>query len=578
MPHRIRRLRVRARARSREEAFALRSRLRDVVGEVVLPALEQMFDELAPGDEVVHVPELELHATVSRVEELASVLRELVRRELAGARATGIEPRSTGEAMRTEAPPPGPSVDPAAERRGAPASRDAAAEAEVARRGAADGGVTARAVEHRSTRGDRALAIAHYLETGAFPWHVDAEDGIRASIADLSIEELARAAATCTAERSTASPAVVFFRLLQLVPQPRWTAVARAILAAIGEPEAAPAIEAVAALAATGDLARHVLLRVAAAAIAAARTGPARIEADRIVTLLAGTEDAAAARTIVETELERLPPPVAAFFRHRLAPAAGSPGAPPVATIAPGPTVATPASLAPTPLVPGPTVDTPASPAPTPPAPAPPAPASMDAARRTLASAPAPTPPASAPAAAKRPAEEPFGIPARHAGLILLHPFLSRLFENTRVKRPGRSALDPPALPRAAALLHACAAGDAEPFEYELSFIKLLLGLSPEAPLLVAGGLLSAADREEIDGLLRAVIDHWGVLKKTTPHGLRSAFLRRGGLVREEARGLRLQVEPAGFDVLLAHLPWGLATVKLPWIPKALFTEWRGNP
>ena len=97
----------------------------------------------------------------------------------------------------------------------------------------------------------------------------------------------------------------------------------------------------------------------------------------------------------------------------------------------------------------------------------------------------------------------------------------------------------------------------------------------PDGASRIATGLLTEADREEADALLRAVIDHWRVLKSTSPKGLRTAFLARRGLLREEEHGWRLQVEPNAFDVLVAQLPWGLGIIKLPWVPKAIFTEWQ---
>lgn len=171
---------------------------------------------------------------------------------------------------------------------------------------------------------------------------------------------------------------------------------------------------------------------------------------------------------------------------------------------------------------------------------------------------------------------EPFGLPAPFAGLILLHPFLPRFFDQAGVRRSGRpSVLEPDDLPQAAALLHACASTDeGEPLEPRLTFIKVLLGLQPETPLLVGGGLLTAADHAEVDGLLRAVIDHFTALKRTSPGGLRATFLSRRGLIRRDAHGFRLQVEPAAFDVLLPQLPWGFGVVKLPWMGKAIVTDW----
>jgi hypothetical protein len=161
-----------------------------------------------------------------------------------------------------------------------------------------------------------------------------------------------------------------------------------------------------------------------------------------------------------------------------------------------------------------------------------------------------------------------------HAGLVLVHPYLSRFFESASVKEAGTPALRANELPRAAALLHLLATGEEEAFELDIDFIKVLLGRSLDAPLPVSAGLLLASDREEVDALLSAVIGHWSALRRTSVKGLRATFLQRRGLLREEARGFRLQVEPAPFDMLLGQLPWGIGTVKLPWMKKAIFTDW----
>jgi hypothetical protein len=35
-----------------------------------------------------------------------------------------------------------------------------------------------------------------------------------------------------------------------------------------------------------------------------------------------------------------------------------------------------------------------------------------------------------------------------------------------------------------------------------------------------------------------------------------------------------LQVEAESFDMLLGKLPWGISTMKLPWMNKPIFTDW----
>jgi hypothetical protein len=167
-----------------------------------------------------------------------------------------------------------------------------------------------------------------------------------------------------------------------------------------------------------------------------------------------------------------------------------------------------------------------------------------------------------------------FSTAVHHAGLVLLHPFLPQLFraagfEPVRAWDPSRVGTA-----RAAALLHFAASGDEEPYELQLGMIKLLLGVAPDTPLPVAGGLLTGADRDEVHAMLTAVVEHWQALKRTSVAALRTSFLRRPGLVRRDDNGWRLQVEPSSFDVLITRVPWSLSLVKLPWMPIPIHVDW----
>jgi Contractile injection system tape measure protein len=161
-----------------------------------------------------------------------------------------------------------------------------------------------------------------------------------------------------------------------------------------------------------------------------------------------------------------------------------------------------------------------------------------------------------------------------HAGLILLHPFLNPFLTTVDLYDPEQPAIAPAQLPRAAALLHFLAAGSAEPYEYELGAIKILLGLEPETPLLLGSGLLTESDRREAESLLEAVLAHWTILKNTSISGLRSSFLQRSGLLSRTEAGWRLQIERQSFDMLLDSLPWSISLIKLPWMKYLLYNEW----
>lgn len=167
---------------------------------------------------------------------------------------------------------------------------------------------------------------------------------------------------------------------------------------------------------------------------------------------------------------------------------------------------------------------------------------------------------------------EPYFVHA--AGLVLLHPFLGGLFTSVGLLADDKKSLLVNELPRAAALLHFLATAGEEIHEFDLNLIKVMLGIHPTQVLLVGRGLLTVHDKEEADTLLQAVIGHWQVLKATTIQGLRQAFMQRSGLLRESEFNFALQVERKGHDALLEHLPWGYSLIKLPWMTKALFTQW----
>lgn len=171
-------------------------------------------------------------------------------------------------------------------------------------------------------------------------------------------------------------------------------------------------------------------------------------------------------------------------------------------------------------------------------------------------------------------AADEFPLTVSYAGLILLHPFLARFFESCGLKEADSADLSSLILPRAAALLHFLATGQEEIYEYELGFIKVLLGRMLDQSLCVCEGLLIEGDREEAESLLQATITHWSALKNTSVAGLRSSFLGRQGLLRESDQGWRLQIERLGYDVLIDRLPWGIGIVKLPWLTRPIYTEW----
>jgi len=160
-----------------------------------------------------------------------------------------------------------------------------------------------------------------------------------------------------------------------------------------------------------------------------------------------------------------------------------------------------------------------------------------------------------------------------HAGVILLHPFLSTCF--SRLHWWGEGAfVDEDARQKAVFLMHYLATGRREAPEYELVLPKVLCGYSPEATM-KGSIILTEEEYVEADEMLEMVLVRWDKLKGTSVEGLREVFLQRDGKLLRRNDRLTLLVESHSIDLLLDFLPWGLSIVKLPWLPEIIYVEWR---
>ena len=164
------------------------------------------------------------------------------------------------------------------------------------------------------------------------------------------------------------------------------------------------------------------------------------------------------------------------------------------------------------------------------------------------------------------------GIFIDNSGMILLHPFLPRLFEGLGIAEDSR-ILQPE---KALALLHYLTTGSTKTPEYELVLPKILCNIPLSIPI-PSEIEITSAETDEASAMLDAVIKHWEALRNTSQDGLRGTFLiRPGKLSLKDDGDWLLQVEPRTFDILLDQLPWGITMVKLPWMEKMIWVEWRG--
>lgn len=162
------------------------------------------------------------------------------------------------------------------------------------------------------------------------------------------------------------------------------------------------------------------------------------------------------------------------------------------------------------------------------------------------------------------------GIHIANAGLILLAPFLSLLFE--RLGLSEKSEIKDPAT--AQALLHFLATGEEGPQEFQVPLAKVLTGWPMEKAISLP---MTLADEMKIEAglMLESVIGHWSMLKNTSVAGLRESFLQRQGKLSRTPRGAwLLQMEQRAFDMLLQQLPWSFSIIRLPWMKRVIRTEW----
>ncbi|MCU0447426.1 MAG: contractile injection system tape measure protein [Microscillaceae bacterium] len=161
----------------------------------------------------------------------------------------------------------------------------------------------------------------------------------------------------------------------------------------------------------------------------------------------------------------------------------------------------------------------------------------------------------------------------RNAGVVLLHPYLSRLFamlqllDNKEFKGFAEAC-------KAVYLLQYLVFKEYQGFEEsDLILNKLLCGIDLDEPLF-QDIEISEEEKNTCESLLQGVIANWTILGKTSPDALRNTFLQREGRLSEAKDAWILRVAQSGVDVLVERLPWGIGTIKLATMQKILTVEW----
>ena len=165
------------------------------------------------------------------------------------------------------------------------------------------------------------------------------------------------------------------------------------------------------------------------------------------------------------------------------------------------------------------------------------------------------------------------GITVRNGGLVLLWPFLGRLFSRLQLT-DGKVFLGEREQARAIQLTEYLVTGRKEMEEYGLSLNKVVCGAPLDFPV---DPLLELTPEEEdvCQKMLLGVIRNWEKMKNTRPTTFQETFLRREARLYKLEDRWELTVERKAYDMLLETLPWNITMFQLNWMPQRMVVHWK---
>lgn len=168
------------------------------------------------------------------------------------------------------------------------------------------------------------------------------------------------------------------------------------------------------------------------------------------------------------------------------------------------------------------------------------------------------------------PLEESYQI--RNAGLVLAAPYFPYFFEGMGLTQ-NRKFINESTQHRAVLLTQALLGSTSDLEEGDLVLNKILCGVPIDQPIPLDLAL-SQLEQEEILNLLDSMAKNWTVLKSTSGKSMAQGFFIRTGMIREVDQGYQLEIERNAIDLLVDRLPWTISILKLPWMNQTLFTQW----
>ena len=159
-----------------------------------------------------------------------------------------------------------------------------------------------------------------------------------------------------------------------------------------------------------------------------------------------------------------------------------------------------------------------------------------------------------------------------NAGLILLWPFLNRLYDKLGLLE-GKIFIDQESQQKAILLSDYLVTGNLDFKESDLILNKLICG----APLNMFVDVNMPLDQFELDlceSLLKGVLQNWDKLNNSSIKALRDTFLIRDGVLRKSNANYDLIIKKKPFDVLLNTLPWNISMIQTSFMKNRILVEW----
>ncbi len=164
------------------------------------------------------------------------------------------------------------------------------------------------------------------------------------------------------------------------------------------------------------------------------------------------------------------------------------------------------------------------------------------------------------------------GVEVRNAGLVIISGYMATLFNRLGLIENG-AFINADAQMNAVHYLQYVATGMSHTEEMHLPLTKVLVGLHPSEPVL--GGIeIPESDKELIEGMILAMIQHWNSIGESSIQGFRGNWLVRDGMLTEMDDRWELTVEKRAYDILLNRSPFSFSITKHPWMEKPLHVKW----